>query len=338
MVRSTILRTLLALVLSCSLVPLAKVFSQKALEDPQQKEEPKGEDGSKMVATVNGEPVTEAEIDTLSKLKGSKQKREYVTQIAIQREVAEQFLDKKGITVDREKVDEEVKVGRKRLKDQGMDLEDRIQNLGITEKDLRDEIEFRLRLDKYIRSTITKEEVVENMVRVSASHILVNTEKRTDEDALAKIKRIESELRASSDLPAAFAEAAEKYSDCPTGKNSKGRIRPFYRMEMVKPFSDTAFSLMPGQMSAPVKTRFGYHLILLHKRTPVTEADYEKRGEFLTRLYAEYKKENFVLELTKKADIVRYGTQNASEGDAESSDQEPSDDESGDQQTGELDD
>jgi parvulin-like peptidyl-prolyl isomerase len=87
--------------------------------------------------------------------------------------------------------------------------------------------------------------------KIKASHILV--EKQSQALKLAE------ELK----LGASFSELAKKYSTCPSGKRG-GDLGQFGRGQMVKEFEQVAFALKPGQVSDPVKTQFGYHII---KRT-----------------------------------------------------------------------
>jgi peptidyl-prolyl cis-trans isomerase C len=89
------------------------------------------------------------------------------------------------------------------------------------------------------------------MSTVSASHILV----QTLEEAQSLLSQIET--------GSLFEELASQYSKCPSGNNG-GSLGAFGRGQMVKPFEDAAFALEVGQISAPIQTQFGYHLI---KRT-----------------------------------------------------------------------
>ncbi|MBQ3565187.1 MAG: peptidyl-prolyl cis-trans isomerase, partial [Alphaproteobacteria bacterium] len=57
-----------------------------------------------------------------------------------------------------------------------------------------------------------------------------------------------------------FEEAAAQFSQCPS-KNDGGNLGFFGRGSMVKEFEDAAFSTKVGQISQPVKTQFGWHLI-----------------------------------------------------------------------------
>jgi peptidyl-prolyl cis-trans isomerase C len=83
---------------------------------------------------------------------------------------------------------------------------------------------------------------------VRASHILVKTEK----EAQAIIQQVKG--------GASFDDIARKVSICPSGK-SGGDLGWFGRNRMVKPFEEAAFKLDVGQLSEPVKTQFGYHVV-----------------------------------------------------------------------------
>lgn len=81
--------------------------------------------------------------------------------------------------------------------------------------------------------------------------------------SLEKIKMIQNELDKGKD----FAEMAKEYSDGPSGKNG-GNLGYFSRGSMVKPFEEAAFNLEVGEVSEPVKTKFGYHLIKVEDKKP----------------------------------------------------------------------
>lgn len=84
---------------------------------------------------------------------------------------------------------------------------------------------------------------------VRASHILV----KTRPEAVKIKKEIESGQ-------ISFEDAAREYSLCPSGQNG-GDLGYFNRKQMVQQFSDTAFDLRVGQISDPVGTKFGWHII-----------------------------------------------------------------------------
>ena len=85
-------------------------------------------------------------------------------------------------------------------------------------------------------------------MKIRASHILVETKEQA-ENLLLDIKN-----------GVAFEDLAKQYSKCPSGRDG-GELRWFGKGMMVKPFEDAAFSLEVGELSQPVETQFGWHLI-----------------------------------------------------------------------------
>eukprot|EP00995_Heteronema_vittatum_P009910 NODE_5298_length_517_cov_586.322650_g3927_i0.p1 GENE.NODE_5298_length_517_cov_586.322650_g3927_i0~~NODE_5298_length_517_cov_586.322650_g3927_i0.p1 ORF type:complete len:131 (-),score=54.23 NODE_5298_length_517_cov_586.322650_g3927_i0:125-460(-) len=94
---------------------------------------------------------------------------------------------------------------------------------------------------------------VNEAVSATASHILVPSEERANE-LLAEIK-----------AGASFADLAKKHSSCPSGK-SGGDLGSFGPGQMVKEFDEVVFSAPVNEIQGPVKTQFGYHLILITSR------------------------------------------------------------------------
>ena len=87
-------------------------------------------------------------------------------------------------------------------------------------------------------------------MKIRASHILVKTEEEA--------KKLLEEIKNGAD----FAKLASEHSMCPSGRDG-GDLRFFGRGMMVKPFEDAAFALKKGEVSEPVETQFGWHLIRL---------------------------------------------------------------------------
>jgi parvulin-like peptidyl-prolyl isomerase len=86
--------------------------------------------------------------------------------------------------------------------------------------------------------------------QVRASHILVESKK----DAENVLNRLRAGAR--------FEDMAKKFSKCPSGRRG-GDLGFFGRGQMVKPFEEAAFKLAKGQVSDPVQTEFGYHIIVV---------------------------------------------------------------------------
>lgn len=101
--------------------------------------------------------------------------------------------------------------------------------------------------------------------KVHVSHILVDTKNRTPEEAQQRIKHVREQAVGGKK----FEDLALEYSDDPSAKENKGDLSFFEEGKMVKPFSDAAFAIsVPGDISEPVKTIFGFHIILLHEKQP----------------------------------------------------------------------
>ncbi|MEG2354007.1 MAG: peptidylprolyl isomerase [Clostridium sp.] len=127
-----------------------------------------------------------------------------------------------------------------------------------------------------------------------ASHILVDNEEKASE-LLAKIRE-----------GASFEELAEENSSCPSSQ-SGGDLGEFARGSMVPEFEEMAFSMNVGDVSEPVKTQFGYHLIkLVDKKTSTAKSFEEVKDAVANQLLGMKQQEAYMAkttELKAKADI-----------------------------------
>lgn len=118
-------------------------------------------------------------------------------------------------------------------------------------------------------STATAPAAPHQPEQIAASHILVAYQgatraKPTVTRSRDEARRLAEQLSAKAHEPGAdFARLARESSDAPTGIEG-GALPKFHRQQMVKPFSDAAFALKPGEISGVVETNFGFHII---KRT-----------------------------------------------------------------------
>ena len=101
----------------------------------------------------------------------------------------------------------------------------------------------------------------------TAKHILVETEELA--------KEIEAKLKAKE---ISFEDAAVQYSNCPSNMNG-GELGTFGRGQMVPEFEEAVFSIPLDVVSSPVKTQFGYHLVLVTDRQNEEQAEYEEVKE-----------------------------------------------------------
>ena len=91
------------------------------------------------------------------------------------------------------------------------------------------------------------------MAQASASHILVSSEETA--------QRLKSEIEGGAD----FAQLAKENSSCPSSREG-GELGSFGRGQMVPEFDEVVFSAPVGVVQGPVKTQFGYHLVLVTER------------------------------------------------------------------------
>jgi len=130
--------------------------------------------------------------------------------------------------------------------------------------------------------------------QAKASHILTATE----EEAQNILKEIQ-------DGEKTFEEAAKTYSICPSGAQG-GDLGTFGRGQMVKEFDEAVFSAETGKILGPVKTNFGYHLILVHERSEEGTADFaEVAPQIRQQLVAQKQNEKYMAVRTEL--IEKYG-------------------------------
>ncbi len=115
-------------------------------------------------------------------------------------------------------------------------------------------------------SYIANPEVFQTEAMVDVSHILIATEDRSKEETLELASSLRMQVL---DDPSRFDIFIEEFSDDPGKAVNQGRYPLVKRGQMVKPFEDMAFSMKnPGDISEPVKTDYGYHLIRLNNSFP----------------------------------------------------------------------
>ena len=121
---------------------------------------------------------------------------------------------------------------------------------------------------------------------VHARHILIRAaagDDKASKDAEDKIKAIILRLNKGED----FSKLASELTEDPSGKANGGDLNYFSKEQMVPEFSDTAFKLEKGQISEPVKTQFGWHVIKVEdkrvKPTPKFEEVKPQIEQYVTR-------------------------------------------------------
>ncbi len=118
---------------------------------------------------------------------------------------------------------------------------------------------------------------------VEARHILIKADQNAGSEEVESARKKAEEIFKLAKEGQDFAELASKYSEGPT-KAKGGYLGTFRREEMVKPFADKAFSMNAGEISEPVRTNFGWHIIKVEKVNPAktltfaeAQADIQKK-------------------------------------------------------------
>jgi parvulin-like peptidyl-prolyl isomerase len=119
-------------------------------------------------------------------------------------------------------------------------------------------------------------------------------------DRADKLEREKARMQA---LERAFAEIAARESDCPS-KAEGGNLGWFPRAgAMVEPFARAAFALKPYQLSEPVTTEFGLHLILAIDHKPGKDIKFEDVRSVVREVYYDRLRESLISQLRPRARI-----------------------------------
>ncbi len=116
-------------------------------------------------------------------------------------------------------------------------------------------------VDKQVSENLIREAYDRMKTDVRAVHILIKCDQnalpKDTIEAYNKAMKIRGELLKGAD----FTASARKYSDDPSVKDNGGDLGFFTSLQMVYPFESAAYSLKAGEISMPVRTRFGYHIL-----------------------------------------------------------------------------
>lgn len=281
--------------------------------------EKKGED---VIATVNGEKVFRKDLDRrLSVLKRMNQEVTRSTQMLVVNQLTKkvllkQFVEGQNIEVSNEEIQGEVEKIKFFLKsgpnNSEKPLEEILESRGSSISELEAEVTRTLALSKYLDKEVSDDEKRSyfdanknafNGERVRASHVLVDTRKMKTDAELEGAKQKVVDIKKEIDNGADFAEMAKKYSDCPSAEKG-GDIDFFQRKgSMVEEFAKVAFSMEVGEVSEPVKTPFGYHIIKVTDREEGKDVSYEDVSDMVDFVYMQIKTETLLEGLIEKAEI-----------------------------------
>ena len=255
------------------------------------------------LALVNGVAVTEDQLDLefnrvekQAQMKGNpippsdqEQIKKELLETLINRELLYQESQNKGHIVQPAELDSEFEAIKARFADQ-QGFNQALTDMNISEADFKEQVKRGMSIQKLLEKEIYEKLVVtdeesrsfydnnpnffEKPEQVRASHILIKVAEDDDEETKAaarkKIEGVLEKVAAGED----FERLARTYSEGPS-RTQGGDLGYFDRRKMVKPFSDAAFRLQPGEVSPIVKTRFGYHIIKVVDRKPETKLAYD---------------------------------------------------------------
>ncbi len=224
--------------------------------------------GAEVLATVNGKAINKSDVDTILKAqhisfdKLSKKQQKQILNKLIERELLVDVASKAGVEKDPEFV--------KALNNYKKDLEIKVWMDKIYKRTLISDSEA----NKYYQE---HKEQFKTPAKVHARHILVKSEKEA-KDIIAELSKYKGE-----ELKKKFIELAKEKSTGPSGRNG-GDLGYFGQGQMVKPFSDAAFSMKKGEISKePIKTQFGYHIIYLEDKKPAGNSSFEEVKDGIIR-------------------------------------------------------
>ncbi len=262
-------------------------------------------DPNEVIAVVNGENILRLELDKIVdkvKDKMSRSKlhlvenqilKDLITQVLLK-----QFIQKENITVDPARVEEEIKIYRANLEKnpetKDKSLETVLEEQGGSLDELRVALDISFSIDDYLNKTVTEEDLKKHFTdnlstfrgeTVTVSHLFLDTRNIKDEAKVAEVKEKIDSIKVELDSGSDFVELIGKYSECPSAQNG-GKLGTISRKEMTKSFTDAAFAMDVNTISDPVKTEYGYHLLLVTDKQEGKDVAFEEvRDKVKTTLY-----------------------------------------------------
>ena len=213
----------------------------------------------KILAKVNGTPITSQDVENELRMLGSRAQEFNNPQG--KEMLLEQIINRKLFLLDAVKnnyeYNSQFKEELQKLKEDllaNFAITKAVENVKVTDEDIKKFYEENK--DKMISPET-----------VNASHILVDSEE--------KAKEISEEINSGK---ITFEEAAKANSSCPSSQNG-GSLGQFGKGQMVPEFDTAVFAMSVGEISGPVKTQFGYHLIKLNGKTEASEIPFEEVKE-----------------------------------------------------------
>lgn len=216
-----------------------------------------------------------------------KQHGEEALEALISEKIIEQEIVKSKVEVTEEEIDAEYK----KMEDYyggAETLSKTMESYNMTMEDMRKNLKLNLSMKSLVASSITisdediaafyeeNNSLFNQAEQVNASHILVATEELANE--------VVGKLNAGG----SFEDLAKEYSS-DGSKDMGGNLGFFGKGDMVEPFEKAAFSLPIGEISKPVKSEFGYHIIKVNEKKEAKTGSLENSKEEVREMILESK-------------------------------------------------
>lgn len=163
----------------------------------------------------------------------------------------------------------------------------------LVRRQMEQEMVYRLRDAEVQIDTVVSEEELERLWiesgpegRVSARHILLAVPDGATEAQRDSVRELAGDLKARLESGEDFGALARRYSADRGSAQGGGDLGTFGRGDMVAPFEAAAFALRPGEVSDPVETIYGLHVIRVDSMELETLDDEDTRTEFLAQIRA----------------------------------------------------
>ena len=291
-----------------------------------------------VAAKVNGQPIYEVALrrglDRIPAQHQAEARPELLTYL-IDTVLVDQYVQQFQVKVEKAEVDKTVEKIRAEIKQiQNKDLDKFLADMKMSEAELREQVLADLRWEKFATGQASDKVLADYFAankemfdgsKVRARHILLTPrpqggrrrrratavaqdgdrggrggrpgEAAGHADAAAREKARQADGRG-------VRGQARRRSACPSGKAAGGDVNWFGLCDtMVEPFARAAFGLKEYQMSEPVKTEFGYHLILVTDRKPGKDVKFDEVKENVKAVYYQKLREAIVAQARPKAKI-----------------------------------
>jgi parvulin-like peptidyl-prolyl isomerase len=255
-------------------------------------------DEPRIAAVVDDWPISLQQVDReISRALGDRtiepevrdKLRRETLRMLIERRLIQQYLTASGSGASRAEVDRAVQRLQKLAAEQALPWPKYLARRGIDELQLRDQLEWEIGWTKFLEKQATDENLRRYFdqhrrdfdgTQIRAAHILLSVESADDaQQVQATIERVQQirQQIVAGDL--SFAAAAAKFSQAPTADDG-GKIGLIGRRgPMPEAFSKAAFALDAGQVSPPVLSPFGVHLVQCIEVVPGDKTWQQVRGD-----------------------------------------------------------